>query len=416
MPNDNSSIDYTKIYTDSPPQHPNLILGSLQILFWLVFHPSAWRNHIKSIDPLLDRNNSLIIVFRQVRWQNPAIWKLLLQGYIILPIMAYLILGLILFLFGVPISIILTRVAYGVVGGVAYGVFSMAVGVFSVAFSMAVGVAFSVAVSVVFGMAYGVAVGVAIGVAVGVAFGVVNGVAVSVVFGMAVSVAVGMANSVAYGMAVGVGLTINSWRPIISLPLLILWNFLLYRLDKMRNARSLCLLRFHSAFWDEWQKLNLLNLDNYLLFIIESNPVEGKATLEYLSTSKQRWAAQAVQIELDGRNLESCVNLVAIREVHKSLEISELRNPISSILHIFNRISEDVDAALNQKSSYNQRLALKNIVDKLNGTLQDFTRSNEKYTVRFRPIAKKWLEITNNHIEELTRLVEQNQEIDGSPD
>jgi AAA+ ATPase superfamily predicted ATPase len=427
MPTANSSIDYTKIYTDSPPQHPNLILGSLQILFWLFFHPSAWRNHIKSIDPLLDRNNSLIIVFRQIRWQNPAIWKLLLQGHIILPIIAYLILGLILFLFGVPISIILTRVAVGVAVGVAFGVaFSVAFGVVGgVAFGVAGVVAFGVGYGVGYGVAEGVAVGVAGGVAIGVAYsvaysvavGVAYSVAVGVEFGVAVGVAIGVmggvARGVAGGMAGGVGLTINSWRPIIFLPLLTLWNFLLYRLDKMRNARSPCLLRFHSAFWDEWQKLNLLGLDNYLLFIIERNSVEGKAALEYLSTSKQRWAAQAVQIELDRRNLESCVNLAAIREVHKSLEISELRNPVSSILHIFNRISEAVDGALNQKSSYNQRLALRNIVDKLNGNLRDFTRSNEKYTVRFRPIAKKWLEITNNHIEELTRLVEQNQEIDN---
>ena len=32
--------------TDAPELHPNLILGSLQLLFWLFFHPSAWRNHV----------------------------------------------------------------------------------------------------------------------------------------------------------------------------------------------------------------------------------------------------------------------------------------------------------------------------------------------------------------------------------
>ncbi|MEH2433951.1 MAG: hypothetical protein V7K25_06810 [Nostoc sp.] len=43
-------------YTNAPQQHPNLILGSLQLLFWLVFRPSAWRNHLKPIDLILDND------------------------------------------------------------------------------------------------------------------------------------------------------------------------------------------------------------------------------------------------------------------------------------------------------------------------------------------------------------------------
>jgi hypothetical protein len=39
---------------NAPEQHPNLILGSLQLLFWLFFRPSAWQNHLKRIDPALD--------------------------------------------------------------------------------------------------------------------------------------------------------------------------------------------------------------------------------------------------------------------------------------------------------------------------------------------------------------------------
>ncbi len=41
-------------YTNAPEQHPNWILGSLQLLFWLVFRPSAWGNYLKLIDPALD--------------------------------------------------------------------------------------------------------------------------------------------------------------------------------------------------------------------------------------------------------------------------------------------------------------------------------------------------------------------------
>ncbi|OYE01631.1 hypothetical protein CDG79_28465 [Nostoc sp. 'Peltigera membranacea cyanobiont' 232] len=172
-------------------------------------------------------------------------------------------------------------------------------------------------------------------------------------------------------------------------------------------------MRFHSAFWDEWQRLYLPSLDKHLLFVIENNPVEGKAALEYLSTSPQRWAAQAVQIELDARSLQRCADVEAIREAHRSLVIGELENEVSPLLRIFSRISEDVDAALNQASAYNQRLPLRDVADKLNLHLQNFARSSDKYTVRFYPIIKSWREIVTNYIKELAKITELRQEIDS---
>ena len=40
-------------YTDASRLHPNLILSSLQLPFWLLFHPSAWRHFVARIDPAL---------------------------------------------------------------------------------------------------------------------------------------------------------------------------------------------------------------------------------------------------------------------------------------------------------------------------------------------------------------------------
>ncbi len=94
-------------YTDSPEQHPNLILGSLQLFFWLFFHPSAFRNHLKRIDPALDFDTNRI---NSLRLGNQKLWKLVFQGYIILPILANLILGLVLLALGESFSL-LGRVA-----------------------------------------------------------------------------------------------------------------------------------------------------------------------------------------------------------------------------------------------------------------------------------------------------------------
>jgi hypothetical protein len=39
--------DYSKIYTHAPEQHPNLILGSLELLFSMFFRPTAFKINIK---------------------------------------------------------------------------------------------------------------------------------------------------------------------------------------------------------------------------------------------------------------------------------------------------------------------------------------------------------------------------------
>lgn len=49
----------TEFYTDAPKPHRNLILGSLQLVFWLYFHPTAWRHHLYQTDPGLDPNFAL---------------------------------------------------------------------------------------------------------------------------------------------------------------------------------------------------------------------------------------------------------------------------------------------------------------------------------------------------------------------
>ncbi|MBW4447112.1 MAG: hypothetical protein KME38_09625 [Spirirestis rafaelensis WJT71-NPBG6] len=59
-------------YNDAAEQYPNLILGSLQLLFWLFFRPSAWRNHQKRVDPALEPNSFLIFLIRRGGWHNLA--------------------------------------------------------------------------------------------------------------------------------------------------------------------------------------------------------------------------------------------------------------------------------------------------------------------------------------------------------
>jgi AAA+ ATPase superfamily predicted ATPase len=384
-----------------------LILGSLQLLFWIFFRPSAWRNHLKRVDPALDIESQQK---SQWRSRNPALWRLLIQGFLMVPFLINLTLGLVLWVLGEPVEKIALEAMLGVVSGIVCGV------VFGVVFhviGVASGVALGVALSVAFGVALGVALGVASGVALGVASGVASGVAlglVSVVTSVAASV---VALGVASGVALGVGTILNVSRPVVLYPFLMLWNKLLYQLDKRLTGSKSSLLHWHSAFWDEWQFIPLYGLDKHLLLVIECYPFEGQAAINYLNTSRQRWAVQSVQIELDIRSLERCKDVKAIRQVHRKLEIGEIETPISPKLRLTSRISEDVDAALNQESAYNQRLALRYIADRIDLHLQEFNRSNDKYAPRFYLIAKTWHQIITKYIEELAKETELRQEIDS---
>lgn len=122
---------------------------------------------------------------------------------------------------------------------------------------------------------------------------------------------------------------------------------------------------------------------------------------------------KVAEIERDVKRLENCTDVAAISNAHRSLAVDELNSPVSALLSSFSHISLDVDAALNQGSPYNQRLALSAVAEKLNGLIRELTRSSDKYSVRFRPIATQWYEIVTNHIQELAETVELRQEIDN---
>ena len=406
-----NQADYSKIYTHAPEQHPNLILGSLQLLFWMFFLPTAFRNHLKGIHLLLETDTSLITVLRRESGilKNPALWKFILQGFVILPIsltvLARAIVILFLMTLGMPLQEVIFLFLLGTVYGIAY----------SVAFGVLGGVYFGVALNLVGVMAFGIAPGVAFGMGGGVTFGVAFGIGGSMVFGVALGLGGDVGGDMAFQafhLVGGLGSMIHSWRPIVFHPLLITWNFLLHRFEKGRTSKKTSLLRFHPAFWDEWLYIPFQGLDKHLLLVKERNPNEAEAAINYLSTTRQRWAAQAVQIEFDARMLESCEDTNNITEIASKLEVSS-ESPVDEILNNFHRISVDTEAALKQTSNYNQRLVLKPIGEKLQAQIEALNRSDNKYASRFQPIATKWRDIISNYIEELKKETELRQEIDS---
>jgi hypothetical protein len=371
-------------------------------------------------------------------------------------------------LIGGPVALVQYLVAFSIAPLTIYTAIGLVSGMTIVVLSLAVGVTFGapfvVAVGwrthrwrrgVAFGLAVGFAVGVAIAAssltmavpdvgsfmmapAVGVGVGALLSALFALPYVLAERAAGPWAGTVAGALASGVGwvglfrgeeplwpnvlftligllwgLTSAWWRPVLFYPFMAAWNFLLHRADERREGDRSSLLRWHSAFWDEHQRLHLLSLEDHLVLVMERNPAEGQAALEYLAASRQRWAAQAAQIELDARRLGRCADVEAIRDAHQRLAAGELTGPASALLRSFSRVSQDVNAALHQGSAYNQRLALSAVEDRLDGLLRELTRSSERYAIGFRPIAVRWRQIVADQVRELTEAVEARQEIDN---
>lgn len=214
-------------------------------------------------------------------------------------------------------------------------------------------------------------------------------------------------------ISIFLGLAFSWWQPVLFYPFQAAWNLLLYRLEQRRTGKGQSFLRWHSAFWDEFQRLPLQGLEDHLLLVLQRNPEEGRIAIEILSGGHQRWAAQAAQIELDAQGMERCEDVDAISAAHRSLPVGELQNPTQAILGSFRRISQDTNAALNQHGSFNQRLALSAVERRLEHLSTDLTRSNAPYAARFRPIASRWLNIVSRHALYLAEIVELRQEIDN---
>jgi len=107
--------------------------------------------------------------------------------------------------------------------------------------------------------------------------------------------------------------TLLSWlRPLLTYPLQMAFASVLFQLDARRLPHSPSLAATHPAFWDEGQWLKLYGLDQHLLMVCEARPAQGEALVQLASTTAQRWAAQAVNVERVARKLDACADLRAI--------------------------------------------------------------------------------------------------------
>ena len=215
-------------------------------------------------------------------------------------------------------------------------------------------------------------------------------------------------------LGVLLGLAGAWWRPILTYPLLVAGNGVLLRLDERRvGTGKRPFFPHHSAFWDEFQRLPLAGLADHLLLVLTHWPEDGARALAYLADSRQRWAAQTAQIEMEVRQLAACGSLTAVAAISDTMGLGELTDPASALLRSLQRASQDVAAALAQESSYNQRLALRGVEERLDGLLRELTRSSDPYAPRFRPVVGRWRELVAAAGLQLAAEAELRQELDN---
>ena len=374
-------------YTEAPEQHSNLILGSIQLLFWIFFRPSAWHTYLVNIDPAL---NPKFQSWKRVRRENLTLWKLLIQGYLILPLLFNLSSNLVMLAFGKSVDQLIFHISVGLTVSIAFGI------TFALAVTTAFGLIITTVVSVAFAIAFEISLrAVAITIALITFFLGFELYKNKQPIGSVWSVLVKILGKIGRSIKFVVVPLLKLLRWIILLPFIKLSNWLLYRYDrrpKTKNKSSL--LRYNSAFWDEWQDKPLKGLDKHLILVMERNPNEGNAAIKYLSTRHQRWAAQAALIEMDTRKIEKCDDLATIRQINRDLATKELEleTLVSTIIRRFSGISENVDAALNQVTNYSQRMILNSVGKDLDRFSAELTIRNDEYAIRLQsvPIFRRW--------------------------
>ncbi len=179
-------------YTDSPPLGRNPLLASVRLLFWLFFHPSAWRNFIIRENPGLEPDFCLAQLGRE-HWLKLRFLRLLSLSALAWMLLTAVLITLVLRLLNIPGEMGLPSVLVGV----------------------GVGLVASAATAVIGSLAVGTAVGVAVGLVVGVAGNFLLGATAPLVpqttgqspelmTSIVIGLASGLAGGLAYGVAAGV--------------------------------------------------------------------------------------------------------------------------------------------------------------------------------------------------------------------
>lgn len=182
-------------------------------------------------------------------------------------------------------------------------------------------------------------------------------------------------------LGINLGLTQTKWRSLLLYPWMLVWNFF-----------SISRLRLNSAFWDEFQWLPLLGLEEQLVVVAENKPAEGYSAIAYLMNTPQKAAAQGAKIELMVRDLENCNNIEAIAAISHQDNREEFSAEIPLWIEKLYAISREVEIALKQ----DRKEALIAAVESLASLGREVDAKSDRFAPRCQDIVNSWGKIIGN--------------------
>jgi len=363
--------------------------STLRLLYWVFFKPLSLDKYIRSFDPTLSIDSSLITLWRRGK-EHPALRRLVLQSLfhiLVTPWLLYSLESPLLLLAGVSPY----RIAYGLLVGIGIGMTGSIL--FGLAFSVAFGVAFGMVFSITFGIAFGVAVGVAGGTAHGTAFSVmfgeVPGTAFKVAFSVAASTALGAAfgvviserenttrrvifvmflgalysavggivvGNMVFSVALSITFILFYFRLYFYLPQLA-FQWLLARRAETNPHSALQTWSLSPIHYDELIWPPLLGLDEHLTTITLMDRETGaKAIGEVAGSFRQNWAARDALLEITAHDVEGARDITSIAAIAETLGWlpAELPRELESFLPALRQIAERVRAALESDTDANR--------------------------------------------------------------
>jgi hypothetical protein len=204
------------------------------------------------------------------------------------------------------------------------------------------------------------------------------------------------------------GVTQSWWRPVLLYPFAAAWNLLIFRAEERRLLGDRCLLPWHSAFWDEFQRMPISGLDDHLVLSTQRRPIEGEAAMRRLESGPQRWAVLRARAILLAREAGRMKDLTKLNDIVSQLPEGErgflsqtrrLREMVSEISILQNRLSVAYRPVLRE-------LLAQLLVKGIEHFQYQVTGFHEPLVSEFRQASDRWLEEARRQWQETRTALE----------
>lgn len=205
------------------------------------------------------------------------------------------------------------------------------------------------------------------------------------------------------------GLTSFAWIPIVTYPLLELFNLLLWVIDIRDPMLRFRFFRYHAAFWFPSAPLPWLNLDHHLVKYYERNPSAAHKMMVTLAQTNQRWAVRNALFSIAYDELLACQSLEDMAQL-SPLPL-QIPDELLTLNNQFLRLAGDIKTALVYQNPFHLRAALARVRDEMVAIERSLMMSSNKQFFRFLAVCGHWSAIIEQSLQDLSNQSRLQEEI-----